>query len=57
MKNKKQRKVYRSLIEVQKDLFPVLYKERLEKYQPKEPKDIGIEIAKDIIKHAKHQLR
>ena len=56
MDKKKQKRIYKSLAEVEKEFIPILYKERLERHQTHEPKDIGSKIAKDIIEHAKNQL-
>ena len=56
MKKTWQKKIYKSLAEVEKEFFPVLYKERLKGNKPEEPKDIGKKIARDILDNAKQQI-
>jgi len=56
MEKKVRKKIYSSLAEVERDFFPVLYKERIENNQSKEANEIGIKIAKDILNHAKQQI-
>ena len=56
MKKNSQKKIYRSLAEVEKDFFPILYKKRLKSHLSNKPKDIGAKIAKDIVSNAKQQI-
>lgn len=58
--NRQKNKVYRSMVEIERDFFPILYKERLEKErlekEKSKPGAFGIELATELLENIRQQL-
>ena len=59
MKNKKltRKEVYHSMVEVEKDLFPMSYKKKLEEKKTEESGHFGSELARKILEEIKRELK
>ncbi len=54
-KNNK-KKIYCSMIEIEKEFFPALYRERIQERKDKDPSSFGTELATEILKSIKQEL-
>jgi len=57
MKKKKRQKVYRSTIEIEKNFFPISYKEKLVERISKKPEIFGANLITELLEASKQQLK
>ncbi|MBU7042969.1 MAG: hypothetical protein HXS47_05195 [Theionarchaea archaeon] len=54
--NKKGKKAFRSIIEIEQEFLPRAYQEKIEEEKLKEPGALGTELAKKFLEEMKQQL-
>jgi len=57
MKKKKGQKVYRSIIEIEKNFFPISYKKKLVERRSKKPEIFGANLITELLEVSKQQLK
>jgi len=55
-RNKERTRIYRSMMEIEREFFPILYKERLEEKKSKEPGAFGSQLATELLESIRQQL-
>lgn len=55
-KSKQRRKVYRSMIEFEKEFFPISYEQKLVEQRHKDPGTFGTGLAMELLENIRQQL-
>jgi hypothetical protein len=55
-KNKQGKRVYRSMMEFEKEFFPTSYKQKLEEQKNKDPSTYGTGLAMELLENIRERL-